>query len=199
MSHESSLGIFDKPESSAGFSEPVRTEVTVVQFTPAIHDPAEIAALHLGIREWQIATDRNRFPNILDSRDDLMDPQGSYMDAGGTLIIAQESTSKKVVGIVGLENEGNGQAELKRMGVAPEHQRQGVGSALMEGLIEFAVSQNFREISLTTGLREDGQHLYRKFGFKPLHNPDGSTVLIAKTGHPEYPDIPMVKDLTKPR
>ena len=58
--------------------------------------------------------------------------------------------------------------ELKSMRTAPDYLRKGVGAALLECIISYATSQNFKRLSLETGSGssfDPALSLYRKRGF----------------------------------
>ncbi len=58
--------------------------------------------------------------------------------------------------------------ELKSMRTAPDYLRKGVGAELLEFIINYATSQNFKRLSLETGsgsLFDPALSLYRKRGF----------------------------------
>ena len=58
--------------------------------------------------------------------------------------------------------------ELKSMRTAPDYLRKGVGAALLEYIIDYATSQNFKRLSLETGSGssfDPALSLYRRRGF----------------------------------
>ncbi len=70
------------------------------------------------------------------------------------------------VGCCALMELGNGTAELKRMVVDPSARRQGVGSALLRGAEQAALSLGVSSIQMEVGVRNiEGQALYRKAGY----------------------------------
>jgi len=74
----------------------------------------------------------------------------------------------KIVGYGGfwvVVDEGH----ITNIAVHPEYRSKGIGSKIMEGLIELAKKNGI--ISMTLEVRESNivaQHLYAKFGFRPL-------------------------------
>ena len=72
----------------------------------------------------------------------------------------------RLAGIGGVELQGDGIGELKRMYVLPEHRGSGVADMLMAALVGHARDQGVRVLRLETG---DRQHaalgFYRRHGF----------------------------------
>jgi GNAT superfamily N-acetyltransferase len=64
--------------------------------------------------------------------------------------------------------------EIRDLGVAPDTQRQGVGSALIEQLERETVAAGFSTIGLTVGLDEDyeaARTVYARRGYRFAHGP----------------------------
>jgi GNAT superfamily N-acetyltransferase len=64
---------------------------------------------------------------------------------------SNQNNNRKIVGHVGVEGLGNNVCELRRMSVAPDTRRGGLGKKLVRKVEEFAAENNFKEIILTTG------------------------------------------------
>ena len=143
------------------------TAFSVKPFQAGIDDPAEIARIHLGIRQWQEEIDQNKFLDIQDSQADLKTLDEYYVARGGNFFIAKDS-EWQVIGFMGLRNDGDGHGVLKRLAVIPEHQRQGIGKVLIAEAIEWARQNGFTKLSLHTGITEKARPLYEKFGFEVL-------------------------------
>lgn len=72
----------------------------------------------------------------------------------------------KVIGTVGIKDEGNNVAKLKRMFVRPEYHGTGVGEALLAKAEEFAKAQGFTKLILNTDAKmHRAHHFYEKHGF----------------------------------
>lgn len=78
-----------------------------------------------------------------------------------TYFIAEDTSSKKVLGIVGLKDN-----ELRTFFVDPDYQGQGIGRLLYNKLEQTAKEQKLTKLFLYGGLL--GEPVYRKFGFKKI-------------------------------
>ncbi len=81
-------------------------------------------------------------------------------------ILAQEQD--KVVGCAGLEIHGNA-GLLRSVAIAPEYQKQGLGSRLTEGILNLAEHHKLASVSLLT---ETAQDYFPKFGFVEVSRKD---------------------------
>jgi ribosomal protein S18 acetylase RimI-like enzyme len=107
----------------------------------------------------------NIFSDIYDTQADLAGLEQNYIVNGGNFFIAR-TEGGQLKGFVGLRNQGNGQAALKRLAVLPEFEHQGVGKALVSELITWARDNGFSKISLQTGGSEEAKtKIYEKVGF----------------------------------
>jgi GNAT superfamily N-acetyltransferase len=71
-----------------------------------------------------------------------------------------------VVGTVGIKDEGNHVAKLKRMFVLPEYHGKGVGEALLAHAEAYAKKQGFTKLILNTDTKmHRACHFYEKHGF----------------------------------
>lgn len=80
----------------------------------------------------------------------------------------------RLVGVAGIEVQGNGLAELKRFFVTPEQRGTGVADALIAALIEHAQASRVQLLRLETGDKQEAaQAFYRRHGFAqvPLFDP----------------------------
>lgn len=78
------------------------------------------------------------------------------------------------VGTVAIYRMDDSHCELKSMFVAPEHRKAGVASALCEAVIGLAKKQGYRNVRLTTGVRQlPARRLYERLGFKLVTPWDG--------------------------
>jgi GNAT superfamily N-acetyltransferase len=100
---------------------------------------------------------------------DLSDIPGVYQKNGGAFLVAIDSSSNKIVGMVGGENKSeehaDGVYELRRMSVDVKLQRKGIGRRLVESL-EKELLPDCRQIYLTTSSVQAAAHvLYKRAGF----------------------------------
>jgi GNAT superfamily N-acetyltransferase len=96
------------------------------------------------------------------------DPSSKHFYSGapeGSLILVAEDDSKIVGFSIGLVVDG--QAYLRELSVRRSHAKRGIGRQLADAVIQWAVAQGFRTVTLTTfrDLPFNGP-FYRKLGFK---------------------------------
>lgn len=68
------------------------------------------------------------------------------------------------------------------IGVQPEARGQGVGTALLEALIECAHSQKFKRLSLSIERENPALRLYQRLGFRRHERADGAWTLVLQLG-----------------
>jgi GNAT superfamily N-acetyltransferase len=98
---------------------------------------------------------------------DLDDVTGVYVEPGGVFLLAEQGT--RLLGMGALLITGSNTAEVKRMRVHPDAQRQGIGRALLDALEVRARAQGITTLSLgtiTTLLAS--QRLYEEAGYLPI-------------------------------
>jgi len=115
--------------------------------------------------------------------DDLEDVEANYVAVGGDFLVAEVDVDSHatIVGMGALEPVGDhtfkadrivepadgATAEITRMRVAPEFQRRGIGTRLVERLETRARELGYETIVLDTTARQDGaQRLYEGFGYE---------------------------------
>jgi ribosomal protein S18 acetylase RimI-like enzyme len=108
--------------------------------------------------------------------DDLADISGHYQPRpGDNFWMAQ--LNGEVKGMVGVQGRSNEEAELRRMSVAGDSRRQGIGRRLLETVEDFCQGLGYRRISLSTVTQlQPAIAMYRSYGF-------------ALTGQEEYGKI----------
>lgn len=130
--------------------------------------PGVIAAAHLRVRQIQEKNGSSFFADIYESQADLLGLQEYYINGGGNFFIAR-TPDGQLKGFVGLRNDGDGKAKLKRMAVLPEYEGQGTGTALVNEVIDWARTNGFSKISLRTRERENAREfIYLKAGFRDV-------------------------------
>ncbi len=113
-------------------------------------------------------------PEKLPDTSDMADIDGAYVNAGGAFLVGEHGG--EIVAMGGLRptekkasgepNDGGTTAELKRMRVAPDHQRRGFGRAILEALEDAARERGFDRIVLDTADRQDAAPFYRAQGYQ---------------------------------
>lgn len=102
-------------------------------------------------------------------RPDLYRITEVYQKNKGNFWIAVETD--KVVGTIALSDYGKNRGYLERFYVAKELRRQGLGSKLFSVLLEFAKSNGYKEIFLSTQEdRVSAKSFYAKNGFKRIES-----------------------------
>ena len=97
---------------------------------------------------------------------DLDDIEASY--AVGTVLLARDSG--RIVGVGAIIPVAPGEGEVKRMSVARDARRRGLGTALLSALLEDAKERGWRSVRLeTTADWEDAVQFYGAFGFEQTH------------------------------
>ncbi len=92
-----------------------------------------------------------------------------FQPPGGRILMA--FVENVAVGIACLQRIGPATAEIKRMYVRPASRREGLGRALLEGLIEAARTARYRSIRLDSPDFMTAAHaLYRSNGFMDIES-----------------------------
>lgn len=96
--------------------------------------------------------------------DVLGKPEDFIIEPGGTIFFAMEN--KEIVGTVALMKMADRVFELTKMAVKPEHRGKKIGHQLMQHCIDFAKTNNWKELIIYSNRKlENAIHLYKKFGF----------------------------------
>ena len=97
---------------------------------------------------------------------DLLDPATRYDGVRGWFAVAEDEAGK-VVGCVGVTDEGAGLFELHRLYVLAEGRRGGTGGWLVEWVFETARAHGCRRMELFSDVHfEDAHRLYLRHGFR---------------------------------
>jgi GNAT superfamily N-acetyltransferase len=100
---------------------------------------------------------------------------GNYGRPSGRLLVAY--ASGRPVGVGALRRLPDGAAEIKRMYVAPEARSLGVGSRLLDSLLEAAAKSGAEVVRLdTAGFMSAAHKLYRSRGFVERPPYEGSEI-----------------------
>ena len=137
-------------------------EITIQPFQPK--DQAQARALILvGLVEHWGTLDPGKNP-------DLEDILLSY--AEGVFLVAWQQ--ERMIGTGALVPRGEGTGEIVRMSLVKDLRRQGVGSRILERLIEEAKTLGLRQLVLeTTETWQEAIAFYQCHGFVETHHKDG--------------------------
>lgn len=138
---------------------------TIEPFNEGHDIPADLATLHLGIRRWQEKAGQNSFSNLLESQHDIGALEEYYVAGGGNFFIAH-GAHDEAIGFVGLKHDGDSIGSIKRLCVLPDHQRKGVGRALVGETVSWARMHGFKKLKLQTNKGENAKPIYEEFDFK---------------------------------
>ncbi len=106
--------------------------------------------------------------------DDFNNIKSIYLDNNGEFYIAE--IDDKVIGMGALRKVDKTTAEIKRMRVNKKFQGQGIGSKILEKLINRAKELGYHKLVLDTSVKQiPAQKLYEKFGFKK-YKQEGNTI-----------------------
>ncbi|KAG1700699.1 hypothetical protein DVH05_011558 [Phytophthora capsici] len=100
---------------------------------------------------------------------DLACISSAYINPGGNFWVVTTPEEDEVVGIVGLENKGDGVGELRRMAVSRAFRRHGLGRRLVTVLEDWAKTHDFTKIILMNGgPKDDARAFYRAIGYQDV-------------------------------
>jgi GNAT superfamily N-acetyltransferase len=119
---------------------------------------------------WQVVKtvfDEYGFPFAESDYDaDVLRPDVHYDGARGWFAVAEDEQGR-VVGCVGVTDEGGGAFELHRLYVLAPVRRSGAGSGLVRWAIETAQSRGGRQMVLFSDVHfRDAHRLYERHGFR---------------------------------
>lgn len=98
---------------------------------------------------------------------DIDDIEMAYMRPAGNHMFVAEMAGGQVVGMIGVQRNDPGIGEIRRLRVAQQHRRRGVGSSLLERALKFCEDHQYLKITLDTFIdREPAIKLFEKFRFK---------------------------------
>ena len=93
------------------------------------------------------------------------------IDKGGHIFFA--IFKSKVVGTMALIPRDEGVYELNKMAVKKDLRGNGIGHQLIQHTIDFAKNNKYKSVILYSNtVLQNSIHLYNKFGFKKIDNPD---------------------------
>ncbi len=113
------------------------------------------------------------FPEVMIEQDMLT--LDKFMPPKGRLLLAYAQDSP--LGVACLKELAGKTGEVKRMYVRPEFRGQGLGKALLQRLIDEAVSIGYTHLRLDSArFMTEAHHLYRSMGFTEIEPYEGSEI-----------------------
>jgi ribosomal protein S18 acetylase RimI-like enzyme len=99
---------------------------------------------------------------------DLDDIPSNYLNKPGNHFWVAENEAGEVVGMVGVQHwEEESAGQVRRLRVARDHRRRGVGSALVETALQFCNENQYLKITLESYMdREPALKIFDKFRFR---------------------------------
>lgn len=127
------------------------------------NDAKQVFALHEeALRATGAFSKRGPWDNDLENIEKI------YVRPGGCFYVVEEDGV--IIGMGALKRHANGEGEIKRMRIAPEKQRRGLGQMIFDALLKTAVKNDISRIFLDTTNRQiAAQKFYQKNGFKETH------------------------------
>jgi ribosomal protein S18 acetylase RimI-like enzyme len=96
---------------------------------------------------------------------DLQDVESAFLSSGGEFVVGEYKGHLVAMG--GLKRTAGDRAEITRMRVHPNFQRQGFGSALLRHLEKRAAELGYRTLHLDTlVVQEAARHFYLRHGYR---------------------------------
>ena len=111
---------------------------------------------------------------------DIDDIEQAYMCSPDCHFWVAEGDNGEIWGMIGVQGHEQGVGEIRRLRVAQDHRRRGIGSALMEQALKFCHDRGYIKIALDTFMeREPAIRLFEKFHFRHsrTRNVNGKEVL----------------------
>ena len=106
---------------------------------------------------------------------DLSDIPAHYMKPPGSHFWVAESNGT-IIGMVGVQRVNAEEAELRRMSVAGDSRRQGIGRRLLQTVEDFCRREGYTRVALSTVIHlEPAVQMYLASGYQPVRQePYGS-------------------------
>ena len=131
--------------------------------------------------------DKGKYLQLLLLGDEQEEMIRKYLDRGDLFVLAEDGEARGVCVVTG---EGPGLYEVQNIAVAPCHQRQGLGKAMMEYLWEYY--PNMDTLRLGTGDSPSTLGFYQALGFQEVGREKG--YFPAHYDHPIYEDGKLLTD-----
>ncbi len=108
---------------------------------------------------------------------DVRDPESAYLRAGGEFLVGL--LRGELVAMGALRPTAAHSAEIKRMRVAPRHQRQGLGTLILQELERRAGDRGFTRLHLdTTQKQHAARQFYTRHGYSEVRRGEIGTFQI---------------------
>lgn len=120
---------------------------------------------------------------LLDDFPDVQNAQEHYLNNKGTFLVLLDG--ERVVGTGAVRRLDDQVCELKRMWFLPSYRGQGFGLHMVQMLLDFAGTQNYKRIRLDLADEEkqpQAMKFYKRLGFYPIerYNDGGCQVFMEK-------------------
>ena len=102
-----------------------------------------------------------------DTGADIENLQDAYFSDDGESAFWVADTDSTVIGMIGVQNTSEGEAEIRRLRVREDFRRRGVGAKLMEQALTFCRHHGYLKVTLDVRIeRGPAIALFEKFGFQ---------------------------------
>jgi ribosomal protein S18 acetylase RimI-like enzyme len=101
---------------------------------------------------------------------DIEDIEQAYLRSTGNHFWVAESATREIVGMIGVQQQGDGAGEIRRLRLRPDYRERHIGRGLVEAALKFCQEQSYLKVTLDTFLRRDlAISLFEKFHFHHDH------------------------------
>ncbi len=122
-------------------------------------DSEGVRALILSVLKQEYPFDMNAYADS-----DINDIEGTYLGERNTFLVFQNGN--RIVGTVGIKSDSDKTALLRRLFVAPDERKKGIGSSLLAESISFCRDKGYKEIVFrATDRMGAAMSLIKKHGF----------------------------------
>ncbi|HEX4055592.1 MAG TPA: GNAT family N-acetyltransferase [Tepidisphaeraceae bacterium] len=98
---------------------------------------------------------------------DIDDIDSVYMHHSGNHFWVAQTPPGQIVGMIGVQHHEEGRGQIRRLRVAQDFRRRGIGSALLETAVKFCRENQYLKVAMDTFTeRESAIEMFRKFGFR---------------------------------
>lgn len=98
---------------------------------------------------------------------DLIDIQSVYMNSEGSHFWVALNPQSLIVGTIAVQHHEPGVGQIRRLRVAQEHRRRGIGYALVETALQFCQENSYLKVAFESFMeRQAAIELFKKFGFR---------------------------------
>lgn len=154
------ISLRNRHQRSNGNNTLLIENIKLRQYRPS--DYKTVLRLHFkGLEQHGVRLSPELLPGL---DDDLIRIEEAYLKDGDFLI---STIGDNIVGMGAFRRIDNNTAEIKRMRVEPSCQGKGIGSLILDSLIDKARSLGYKKLILdTTDKMLAAQHLYKSRGFR---------------------------------